>query len=229
MISSKLTLPPTGRLGFAPRQRFLMALILLSAAGCSTVYYSAWEKLGYEKRDLLRSNVEGVREDQEAVSEQFVDTLERIRHLYGLEASELEAAYDRFKAAYEKSESKAAALRERIDKVEEVAGDLFAEWETELGEISDSGLRSKSRLQLDETRHRYARLASALERSETGLGPVLQSFKDQVLFLKHSLNAQALGSLEVEMGAIERDVERLIEDLEVSIRQADTFIRELPQ
>ncbi|MDH3253942.1 MAG: DUF2959 domain-containing protein [Acidobacteriota bacterium] len=229
MISSKLTHLRTGRRGFAPRQGLLAALILLSAAGCSTVYYSAWEKLGYEKRDLLRSNVEDVREDQEAVSEQFVNTLERIRQLYGLEASELEAAYDRFKAAYEKSENKAAALRERIDKVEEVAGDLFAEWERELGEISDASLRAKSRLQLDETRQRYARLAAALARSEAGLDPVLQSFKDQVLFLKHSLNAQALGSLEAEMGAIERDVERLIEDLEVSIRQADTFIRELPQ
>ena len=202
---------------------------LIVIAGCATVYYSVWEKLGYEKRDLLRSNVEAVREEQEEVSEQFADTLEMIREIYGVDGGELEKQYDRFNAEYEKSAAKANGLRERIAKVDEIAGDLFREWERELDEISDSGLRSRSRTQLDATRARYQTLAAALARSERGLEPVLQGFKDQVLFLKHNLNARAIGSLEGEMDEIEGEVEALIEVLESSIRQADEFIRQLPE
>jgi len=204
-------------------------IALLVLTGCSTVYYSVWEKLGYEKRDLLRSNVEGVREDQEEVGEQFESTLEEIKAIYGLEGGDLEKQYDRFKGEYDRSVAKAEALRERIAKVEEVASDLFTEWAGELEMISDPGLRQRSREQLAATKTRYQRLSSALARTEAGLDPVLQRFQDQVLFLKHNLNAQAVGGLESEVRSIESEVDDLIADLRDSIRQADDFIQGLPE
>ena len=203
--------------------------LLVSLTACSAVYYSVWEKLGYEKRDLLRSNVEGVREDQEDVGEQFEDTLERIRAIYGIEGGDLEKQYDRFKADYERSVAKAEELRERIGKVEEIATDLFDEWNRELEVISDASLKRRSREQLSATKARYQRLSSALEKTESGLDPVLQRFQDQVLFLKHNLNAQAVGGLEAEVHDIESEVDGLISDLKDSIIQADAFIQQLPE
>ncbi len=205
-----------------------LLLAALAAAGCSTVYYSVWEKLGKEKRDLLRDNVEAVREDQEDVSEQFESTLERIRAIYGLDGGELEEKYDRLKKDYERSVERADGLRDRIDRVEEIAGDLFAEWDREIGEISDADLRRRSRTQLQSTKGRYRELQAALEKTEAGLDPVLTKFKDQVLFLKHNLNAQAIGSLEAEVRDIQRDVDDLLGDLRASIREADQFIQGLP-
>ena len=205
-----------------------MVLLTLSAAGCSTVYYSVWETLGKEKRDLLRDNVEGVREDQEDVSEQFESTLERIRAVYGIEGGELEDKYDRLKKDYDGSVERADDLKERIQTVKEIAADLFAEWEVEIGEISDTGLRDRSRVQLRETQGRYDDLERALGKTEARLDPVLTKFKDQVLFLKHNLNAQAIGSLETEVQSIQRDVDSLLGDLRASIQEADQFIQGLP-
>ncbi len=202
--------------------------LALSAAGCSTVYYSVWETLGKEKRDLLRDNVEGVREDQEDVSEQFESTLERIRAVYGTEAGELDEKYDRLKKDYERSAERADELKARIRTVEEIAADLFAEWQQEIGEISDAGLRDRSRSQLQATQGRYRELASALAKTEKGLDPVLTRFKDQVLFLKHNLNAQAILSLEAEVRDIQHDVADLLGDLRASIQEADQFIQGLP-
>ena len=202
--------------------------LALAMAGCSTVYYSVWETLGKEKRDLLRDNVEAVREDQQEVSEQFESTLERIRAVYGIDGGELEEKYDRLKKDYDRSLERADTLRERIDTVEEIAGDLFAEWEKELGEISDAQLRQRSSSQLQATRGRYRELEGALRETEEGLDPVLTRFKDQVLFLKHNLNAQAIGSLENEVSDIQRDVDSLLGDLRASIREADRFIQGLP-
>ncbi len=206
----------------------ILVAAVLALAGCSTVYYSVWETLGKEKRDLLRDNVEAVREDQEEVSEQFESTLERIRAIYGLEGGELEEKYDKLKKAYERSTERAGTLRDRIDTVEEIAGDLFAEWDREIGEISDPGLRQRSRTQLGDTRGRYDELEQALRRTEARLDPVLTRFKDQVLFLKHNLNAQAIGSLETEVQDIQRDVDDLLGDLRASIQEADQFIQGLP-
>ncbi len=58
--------------------------------------------------------------------------------------------------------------------------------------------------------------------------PVLKQFQDQVLFLKHNLNAQAIASLKGEAGLIQNEITRLIEEMNVSIRQADEFIKALP-
>ena len=208
--------------------KLTLVWLALSAAGCSTVYYSVWETLGKEKRDLLRDNVEGVREDQEDVSEQFESTLERIRAVYGIEGGELEDKYDRLKKDYDRSVERVDELKERIQTVEEIAADLFAEWEREIGEISDAGLRDRSRAQLRETQGRYVDLEKALGKTEARLDPVLTKFKDQVLFLKHNLNAQAIGSLETEVQSIQRDVDGLLGDLRASIQEADQFIQGLP-
>ncbi|MEC7380561.1 MAG: DUF2959 family protein, partial [Pseudomonadota bacterium] len=57
--------------------------------------------------------------------------------------------------------------------------------------------------------------------------PVLNTFQDQVLFLKHNLNAQAIASLRNEFASIENDIASLIRDMEASIAKADAFISEL--
>ena len=61
------------------------------------------------------------------------------------------------------------------------------------------------------------------------IGPVLTAFADQVLFLKHNLNAQALASLQDELIAIETDIAGLIREMEVSIAEANAFIEAMGQ
>jgi hypothetical protein len=60
------------------------------------------------------------------------------------------------------------------------------------------------------------------------MDPVLHKLHDYVLALKHSLNAQAVASLQGESIRIQADVTRLIEDMNASIAQADDFIRRMP-
>ena len=57
--------------------------------------------------------------------------------------------------------------------------------------------------------------------------PVLAAFRDQVLFIKHNLNMQAISSLQQENVLIEQDVAALIQEMESSIREAEQFIQAL--
>ena len=195
--------------------------------GCQTAYYATMEKFGVHKRDILKDNVEEARDEQQKAAEQFKDALTRLRELYNIGGGDLEKTYDRLKADFDKSEARANAVRQRIAKVETVATDLFKEWEKEIGEMENSQLALQSREKLRATNEKYEALHATMKRAELSMEPVLKQFRDQVLYLKHNLNAQAIGALKGETVNIEKEIQQLIADMNVSIRQADDFIKGL--
>lgn len=204
-----------------------LAALLLLGSGCRTTYYATMERFGVYKRDLLKKNVEEARDEQKKAAEQFKDALTRLRELYKIDGGDLEKMYDRLKADFDRSETRANNVRERIGKVETVSSDLFKEWEKEIAEMQSSKLAANSREKLRATREKYEALHSAMKRAETSMEPVIAQFKDQVLYLKHNLNAQAIGALRGETLDIEKEIQQLITDMNASIQQADTFIQGL--
>ena len=208
----------------------LVCLAALPAAlGCSSVYYGALEKVGVQKRHVLADRIEDGREAQQDAQEQFQDAFERFKTATSFEGGELEDTYRGLAAELEDSEARAADVRERIASIEEVAGDLFEEWEAESGQISRADLRQKSSAQLRQTKARYAKLLAAMKKAERKMDPVLVAYRDQVLFLKHNLNAKAIASLETQATGIQSDVDALVRDLSASIREADAFLATLEQ
>lgn len=199
----------------------------LAVAGCRSSYYRAWEMLGQEKRDLLQRNVEQVRDDQEKASEDFRDTLELLMEITETDGGELEKLYGRLESRYERSADRAGEIEDRVDEIDRLATDLFAEWEAELEQISSARLRARSREQLAASRKRYRELESALATSVASMDPVLERFRDQVLYLKHNLNARVLADLDHEAVELQGEIEALIADLERSIEEADRFIRQM--
>ena len=208
---------------------YLWFLALLCMAppflvGCQKTYYKTMEAFGYHKRDLLVERVEDARDAQEAAKEQFQSALEKFTEVVGFSGGELEEKYKELKAELEKSEMRADAVKGHIDDVEDEAEDLFNEWESELSQYSSDNLRRSSEQKLDLTRRRYAQLIGAMKRAEEKIDPVLTAFQDQVLFLKHNLNAQAVASLQDELVSVEADIESLIKEMEASIAEANSFI-----
>ena len=207
--------------------RLSMILILSLAvflSGCETAYYGTMEKLGYHKRDLMVNRVESARDAQEDAKEQFESALEKFSSVLQFDGGELEDKYDQLKTAYDRSSARAQTVRDRIESVEDVAADLFDEWEAELSEYSSDSLRRSSARKLKQTRRQYTQLIGAMKRAESKMDPVLTAFHDQVLFLKHNLNARAIASLQTELISVESEVNSLIKDMNASIKEADAFI-----
>jgi len=206
---------------------FTCLLVLLGTTGCQAVKYRALETMGVEKRDIMASRVEGARDAQDDAREQFATALERFRATVEVDGGDLEATYDRLDGEFQRSMTRAKAVTDRINSVEAVADDLFEEWEEELGLYTDSGLRARSQRILEQTRNDYRGMLSAMRRAEGSMQPVLGAFQDQVLFLKHNLNARAVASLRQELAGIERMTRELLEDMDAAIAQADTFLSSL--
>ncbi len=207
----------------ALRLVFVLIAVLVVPA-CQQAYYNAWEKLGKDKRDLLADRVEEARESQEEAKEQFENALEQFRSVVAFDGGELENAYDDVKTAYDRSAARATDVTERIDDVERVASDLFAEWDDELDDYESADLRRRSADQLRETRRRFDGLLAAMRRAEVSMNPVLERLEDQTLFLKHNLNARAIASLEGEVAVLQDETASLIREMERAIREADDFL-----
>jgi hypothetical protein len=202
-----------------------MGCVIFLLGGCQKAYYSTMEKFGVHKRDIMVDRVEDARDSQEAAKEQFQSALEQFSQVLNFKGGKLEDKYNTLQAEYAKSEAKAGEVRDRIDAVEDVSEALFDEWEDELDRYSSKTLRRDSERKLARTRRQYEQLIRAMRRAEAKIDPVLEAFEDQVLYLKHNLNAQAIASLQDELVEVESDIADLINEMEKSIGEANSFIK----
>ncbi|WP_415904400.1 DUF2959 domain-containing protein [Neptuniibacter sp. QD48_55] len=206
-----------------------LSILMVALVGCQSAYYSAMEQVGIHKRDILVDRVEDARESQEDAQEQFKDALEQFRSVVSFDGGELDAVYNRLQAEYDDSVAAAEDVTARIKKVEQVSEDLFEEWEEELTKYSNRKLRDQSAAKLRSTKVRYAELLRSLKRAEKRMPPVLSALQDNVLFLKHNLNAQAIGSLKAEYRGIKSNIDLLVRDMEKAIADSDRFIKQMEQ
>lgn len=212
--------PPMFRLG--------LALIFCTAfIGCSTAYYGAMEKVGFAKRDIMVHRVEKARDSQQEAKEQFRSALERFNAVAHGGGGDLQAKYDTLQADFDRSQAKANDVHTRIADIEDVSEALFSEWRTELGQYTDAGLRRSSEQKLKATETRYGQMIAAMKKAESRIAPVLDKFRDQVLYLKHNLNAQAIASLQGEVRSVESNVASLIREMDVSIGEAEAFVKDM--
>lgn len=205
-----------------------ISLALLSSSlllsGCQSAYYGAMEKVGYHKRDIMVDRVEEAKESQEEAQEQFSSALEEMQALLAFDGGNLEDAYNKAKDEYDSAQSAADDVGNRIDNVEDVAEALFDEWETEIQEISKASLRRNSTTKLKETQRSYNSLVKGMRRAEAKMPPILTAMKDNMLYLKHNLNAQAIGAIKGEFENLQSDISSLINEMNKSIEESNKFI-----
>ena len=204
----------------------MTAALLAALCGCTSLNYKMQEKfLGNEKRDILVSRVGKANDAQKETQEVFKDALEQFNSVVQFDGGNLQKQYDKMSAQLERCEGRAEAVHTRIADVDRVARDLFREWAAEAKQFKNAEFRRDSEAKLRETQRNYERMLGAMRNAEEKIEPVLSVFRDQVLYLKHNLNAKALASLQDETARIETDVNGLIKDLSAAIAEADRFIQ----
>ncbi len=204
--------------------RLFLLIPLLILAACSTMYLEGLEKVGIPKRDVMVYRVEKARDTQQETKEQFKSALEQFTAATQFSGGDLEDTYKRLNDAYEASVSKADEVKSRIADIENVSDALFTEWKQEITEYSNASMKQNSQKKLDATQTHYQQLIRSMKQAEAKIQPILTVFHDQVMYLKHNLNARAIASLKGELGNIQSDVSNLIASMEKSINEANAFI-----
>ena len=203
---------------------FAVTLFLL---GCTPTYYKAMQTLGKEKRDILVQRVKDSKKDQEQTKEQLKTTMETFQELTGFKGGDLEKSYKKLNGEYERAEGQANKLRDRINSIDKVSDDLFSEWQKEIDQMGNATLKTRSTAMLRDAKEREGAYMKAMRKTETQMTPVLRAFHDQVLFLKHNLNARAIGSLKGTAASINTDVSSVMKSIDNSMQEADKLIASL--
>ncbi|WP_372762084.1 DUF2959 domain-containing protein [Pseudoalteromonas sp.] len=212
------------------KQTLLSASLLaltVALSGCQSAYYSAMEKVGIHKRDILIDRVEETKDSQQESQQEFQSALERLTTLINYQGGELQAAYEQLNDDYESSLAAANEVSANINKVEEVAEALFAEWSDELAQYKSATLKRASSKKLNATQRQFNQLLRSMRSAESKMEPVLSSLNDNVLYLKHNLNAQAVSAIKGEFTNLKRDIQVLMDDMNKSIADSNKFIEQM--
>ena len=210
--------------------KWILALALMFALpACSNMYYQAMESVGVHKREIMVDRVEEARDSQKDAKEEFLTALEQFKSVVDFQGGNLEKEYNRLNDTLQRVEDGADEVHDRIAAVEDVSKALFKEWRAEIDQYNSETLRSSSRRKYDAAQSRYAGLMQAMKRAESRLEPALIPLRDQVLFLKHNLNARAIAGLSSEVVTVQTNVDNLVRDMELAIAQADAFIASLEE
>ena len=204
-----------------------ISVILLLLSGCASVQYSALEKVGIHKRDILVDRVEDARDAQTETREQLVSAYEELSALVGHDGGELEQKYRRLSKEVDRSRDATEDLDEHLADIDRVSEDLFEEWESELDLYSSAKLRADQEEKLKLARRQFSMMRERMQTARNRVDPVLAVLMDNVLFLKHSLNAQALAALRGQASVLEGKVDALIRDMQLAIDEADAFINRM--
>ncbi|EGA64321.1 DUF2959 domain-containing protein [Vibrio brasiliensis] len=210
---------------------YLLAIVLsiFTLTGCQSAYYSAMEQVGYHKRDIMVDRVEDAKESQQDAQQEFTSALEALSALTNFDGGELETVYNQINDKYQDSEKAAQEVSDRIAAIEDVSDALFAEWQSELDLYTSSKLRRASEQKLKETQRSYKTMLSAMKRAEDKMTPVLNTLRDNTLYLKHNLNASAIGALQGEFTSLEQDIQYAIKQMNAAIAESDKFLQKLSQ
>ena len=204
-------------------------LLFITLVGCESTYYAAMEKVGQHKRDILIDRVESASESQEEAQQEFKDALTHLSTLINYDGGDLAEQYHLSKSHFDDSKAAADDVSKRIEAIESVAQALFEEWQDEINLYSSASLKAQSQSKLKSTQRQYRNLIKAMSVAENRMAPVLTALQDNVLFLKHNLNAKAIGALQGEYQTIKRDVERLINDMNSAIKLSNSFIEQITE
>ncbi len=201
-----------------------LACLLSVLTGCTTTYVAAWKKLGWETRDLLVDQVQDARSQQEEAKEEFTSALDQFKATYNYDGGDLEQAYNDLQKNYDRCVAQADGFRTEIGRVKRLGKVFFDEWDADIETQTVAEYKKAMIKQRDTTLDSYEQMVSKMDEAADTMDPVLEAFQGRVIFLKSSLNAQALATLQENADELVDGIESLINEMNQSIAEADEFI-----
>lgn len=202
----------------------IVCAVLLPTAGCTSTYVAAMKKFGYEARDLLVDQVQDTRSRQTAAKEEFVSALDQFKATFDYDGGDLEKAYNKLQKSYDRCYAQADDLRDEIAGTKRLGKAMFNEWQGEIELQTVPEYKKAMTKQYDTTEEAYNQMIGKMDEAADKMDPVLEAFQGRVLFLKSSLNAQAIASLQTNADELVDGIESLIAEMNQSIAEADEFI-----
>jgi hypothetical protein len=151
-------------------------------------------------------------------------TMDVYNALMADEAKDRKKLYNSLQKEMENTEKRRATIGEVAATMSAEADTLFKQWTDSAAAIENADLRKKSEERLAATKASYAEIGTVGQKASDLYGPFMKDLQDQVTFLGHDLNAEAVASLKPEAAKINEAASKLIQSIDDTITTANTNI-----
>lgn len=197
----------------------LLSLLLWTAialSGCATT--------GPQRAAKLVSRVEESRQTLQQTQKRMRDSLAAAYALDQTQGGKLESDFQRFDSAVKDTGENIIEFRKRMAEMNKTSNDFFANWATELQKYATEEFRKRSGARLEETRGRYKRVVSAMQRPDEKLNPFWAQLHDVALFLSHNLNRDGVASIKNTVKKLNDEAADLYKLIDAAVAEADMFV-----
>jgi hypothetical protein len=207
----------------------LLLFVVLLSAGCGTMQRATGERFSLARQDQLVSQLGVAAGTHRNAHDQVIRASEAYEVLFQplQEGGTYRERYDVLGVEFTRTEQRVREMGEATKRLERMARDYFVDWEARLYEFADPTIREASRRQLDGSRREYERILTDVRRTQARAERVTNAFGDQVRFLRHNLNQQALSALQQPAIELQLEFQDLLTEMDSAAEALDYFAASL--
>jgi len=158
---------------------------------------------------------------------QFIKTIDVYNSILAEDAKDRKKLYKKLQSEMAATQEKRAEVGRRADHMRLEAGIVFKSWADSTVGIESPDLRKRSEERLEKTKDRCAEIQSAGQSAVDVYAPVMKALQDQVTYLGHDLNAEAVASLKPDAEKVNAQAQELTKRLDEAIAVANQNINAL--
>jgi len=155
---------------------------------------------------------------------QLTKTMDVYNSLFADDADNRKKIYNNIQKEMENTEKRRGKIVEEAAKMNAEADALFKDWTNSTAAIESPDLRKRSEERLNATKASYAEIGTAAKKAGDIYGPFMKALQDQVTFLGHDLNPDAVASLKPDAAKLNERADQLIKSIDDTIGTANTNI-----
>lgn len=203
--------------------RFGIALAAVAALGLATLA-TAQSNEGVKQIERL---VKASGNTVQAIGQtkvQLMKTMDVYNALMADDAQDRKKLYKNLQKEMSNTEKRRAKIDEEAAKMKTEADTLFTQWAESAAAIENPDLRKRSEERLEATKASYAEIRVVGQKAADLYPPFMKALQDQITYLGHDLNAEAVASLAPEAAKLNEKAQALTRSLDDTISTANQRI-----
>jgi hypothetical protein len=148
---------------------------------------------------------------------QLLKTMDVYNALLADDAKDRKKLYKDLQREMAGTEKRRAEIATRAGAMALEADILFKKWEASTAAIESESLRKRSEERLTKTKASYAEIRASGDKAAGLYTPVMKTLADQVTYLGHDLNPDAVASLKPDADKLNKNVHELVKAIDDTI------------
>ena len=155
---------------------------------------------------------------------QFQKTMDVYNAVLADDAKDRKALYKKLQGEMETTEKRRADVLRADDEMKTDADIVFKSWADSTGAIASPDLKKRSEERLAKTKERCAQIQAAGHRVGEAYLPFMSTLKDQVTYLGHDLNAEAVASLKKDAAKVNAQAQEVTKRVDEAVATINASI-----